>query len=190
MVSKASGRQPRTKSIDEKISELIPQLADRCYNCRISEHLRQRYFCNATNLAGNDKTLTMMVNVRLSANDLVGMYMVGGTATPVNQMDILKYYALLHQYLELWAERSNVNPDEEQPPIEDFVNVDDFLRSIHSDWFVMSIVCKKPLTETKSRFRSRRFSESVVAAQPTSPLAKPPRYQSMIDRFHANVWSK
>lgn len=190
MVMGYSNKRSQSKTIDERISELIPQLADRQFNFKLSEHQRLRFLCKAERIVGDARTLNMPVNVRLSANDLVAMYVEGATGTSTDAKAILSYYALLRMYLELWASRSNLNPDEELPPMEDFVVIDDFLRSIHTDWYVASVVFKEAPPKIHASFRERRFSTKHAEAAPESPLARPSRYVSVIDQFHSNVWRK
>ncbi len=183
-------RHQRTASIDSQISALIPELSDRRYAFKMADHQRQRLFCGATSISGDATVLSLPVNVKLSANDLVAIYLNGGSATPCNCTDIMEYYENLHKYVSLWIERSKAMPDERMPPIEDFVNIDDYLNSIHDDYFLQTVINKKPAPVEKSVFRSRRFSTSYAAEKPESPLAKPKRYASLIDQFHPSVWSR
>lgn len=180
----------KTQSIDRQISDLIPELSDRRYAFKMPDHQRQRLFCGAKSLQGDPTVLSLPVNVKLSANDLVQIYLSGGSATPCACTDVMEYYTNLHKYVTLWIERSKAMPDERMPPIEDFVNIDDYLSSIHDDYFLQTVINKKPIPVEKSIFRSRRFSDEQAAEKPASPLANPKRYVSLIDQFHPSVWSR
>lgn len=186
----ANRRLHPTKTIDAQISELIPVLSDRRYQCKMPDHQRQRLFGSGKVVAVDSPLLTMLVNAKLSSNDLVSIYLAGGTVTLCRCSDVVEIYTKLHQYLSLWVERSNALPNEPMPPIEDFVNIDDYLSSIHLEYILQSTITKEPVKAPVSQFRARRFSEGLPTTTPESPLAKPKRYVSLIDQFHKAVWSR
>lgn len=180
-------RRNVTKTIDMQISELIPELSDRRYTFKMPENQRLRHFCGVEYVQGDSRILRQMVSVRISANDLVELYLSGVEVTGTAPKDILSYYGLLRNYLLLWAKRSHALPDEPMPPISDFTNVDDYLKSIHADWYVRSVIENGKEPQKQSNFRSRRFSDVDTGAV-ESPLARPTEYESAIDMFHQNVW--
>lgn len=181
------GRQRDTKSIDVQISELIPELANRCFMFKMAESHRLRHFCGVDSVRGDARTLSLPVSVKLSANDLVDLYLAGTPTYSIVTGDILKYYDLLRRYLLLWAQRSHLLPDEAMPPIEEFTGIDDFLRSIHMDWYVQHVISGNKAPKEKGQFRSRRFSDSDLMKK-ENPLSRPSAYESVIDQFHQNVW--
>lgn len=186
----ALGQMSRSKTIDERLNELIPKLSDRRFAFKMADHQRQRLFCADMPVSGDSLVISLPVNVKLSANDLVSIYLRGGSAHSCTCTDILEYYTLLYDYVTLWAERSNAMPDEDMPPIEDFVNIDDYLASIHDEYFLQSVISAKPQKPATSSFRTRRFAAAMSSPAPVSPLDKPKRYESLISKFHDTVWRR
>lgn len=180
-------KKPRV-TIDDEIAALIPILADCDYNVKMSQHQQNAFY---SPYLPNPSAMTagMLTTTKLSINDIIDLYVKGGTFYLADTRDYIRIYEAVHKYVALWAKRSHVMVDDPLPPIEDFVNMDDFLSKIFPDYVVVKASEEnyKPYKAPKRTFR-RRLLDDVSLDLPEHKGVPTGRYVSLMDQFHARAW--
>lgn len=180
-------KKPRV-TIDDEIAELIPILADCDINVKMSQH-QQNAFYSPYLPSPSSRTAGMLTSTKLSINDIMELYVKGGTFYLMDSRDYIRIYETVQKYIALWAKRSHVMVDDPMPPIEDFVNMDDFLSTIFPDYIVAraSEDNYKPYKPPKRTFR-RRLLDDVPLDAPQHKGVPTGRYESLMSQFHARAW--
>lgn len=179
--------KPRV-TIDDEIAALIPILADCDINVKMSQH-QQNAFFSPYLPSPSQRTAGLLSNTKLSINDIIELYTKGATYYFTDNSDLIRIYDSVYKYVALWAKRSHVMMDDPMPPIEDFVNMDDFLSHIYPDYVVAKATIDnyKPHVEPKRTFR-RRLLDDVSLEVPQHKGVPTSRYVSLMDKFHARAW--
>lgn len=184
-------RNANRSNIEEQLSALIDVIEDKNIFVSINPVLLKQMFDRHQGQR-HDIENEMPIRTKVSIEDLVTAFTMGGKCNLVDYRDYMFVYETLHQYLKLWSARIARFPDFDFPSIEDFVNMDDYLQSIHADYSIQKHIAKQtnvslyvPETYRRKMFSGHKI-ESILS--PTGMVAE--KYVSLIPTFHDVVWKR
>lgn len=198
-MARAPSRKIRDE-LDDKIDAAWFRICNERMRVKVPEHQRQRALnpdsdttapISSGNHAVDSQLLNQLTTVNMTIWEMVGIYKHAGSVhhfKPENQMVV---YEAMRDYLVMWADRSHKYPDDPQPAMTDFILMDEFVESEHPEYEMNCLITRKPVVKAAPRgigaqMRStfNRAGNVAVAA----PVFAPTRYESIIKRFHENVW--
>lgn len=191
----------RRNDLDDRIDAAWTTIKSERMRVRVPEHQRQRAVnpdsddaitVSSGDPAVDSQMLGNLTEVNMSFWEMLSIYANAGTVYYLRLEDQIATYEIFYNYLKMWAERTNLYPDDEHPSMTDFILMDEYVESLHPEYELNCFITKKPTEKPTPRGIGSQMRQ-VFGRSAMMPAAKPTfaatRYESVIKLFSETVWS-
>ena len=199
MVSRAPNRKKQYE-LDDQIDAAWTHITNERMRVKVPEHQRQRANnpdndtiapIASGNTAVDSQLLNQLTMVNMTIWGMVSVYKNAGTVHYLTPQDQMAVFEAVQKYLNMWADRTQRYPDDDQPDMVSFILLDEFIESMHPEYELNCFIHKKPVEKPTPRgigAQMKRQFSGVAAGVVAKPTFAATRYESIIKRFHENVW--